>query len=163
MPEGRARGLGLALLLQQQGRHGETAPLLRPLGADQALDRLNPTFCVLYASEGRLSVPPEQMLLASLLQAIYWIRSERLLLEQLHYSLILSWFVGLSPDHPIWHLTTSTKNRERLLNEQDMGRFLKKLMAAPEMKPLLSDEHFPVDGTLLQAWASHASLERIDG
>jgi hypothetical protein len=70
--------------------------------------------------------------------------------------------VGLSPDDPIWHPTTFTKNRERLLNDDVMGRFLEKLMRAPEVKPLLSDEHFSVDGTLLQAWASHASLERID-
>ena len=131
--------------------------------ADQALDRLNPTFCKLYAAEGRPSVPPEQLLLASLLQAFYGIRSERLLLEQLHYNLLFRWFVGLSPDDPIWHPTTFTKNRERLLNEEVMGRFLQTLMGAPEVKPLLSDEHFSVDGTLLQAWASHASLERIDG
>jgi transposase len=131
--------------------------------AQQALDRLNPTFCQLYASEGRPSVPPEQLLLASLLQAFYGIRSERLLLEQLNYNLLFRWFVGLSPDDPIWHPTTFTKNRERLLNEQVMGRFLEKLMGAPEVKPLLSNEHFSVDGTLLQAWASHASMERIDG
>ncbi len=131
--------------------------------ADQALDRLNPTFCKLYASEGRPSVPPEQLLLVSLLQAFYGIRSERLFLEQLHYNLLFRWFVGLSSYDPIWHPTTFTKNRERLLNEQVMGRFLEKLMASPEVKPLLRDEHFSVDGTLLQAWASHASLERIDG
>jgi transposase len=131
--------------------------------AYQALDRLNPTFCQLYASEGRPSVPPEHLLLASLLQAFYGIRSERLLLEQLHYNLLFRWFVGLSPDDPIWHPTTFTKNRDRLLNEAVMGKFLEKLMGAPEVKPLLSNEHFSVDGTLLQAWASHASLERIDG
>jgi hypothetical protein len=127
-----------------------------------------------FAAEGRPSVPPEQLLLASLLQAFYGIRSERLLLEQLHYNLLYRWFVGLSPEDPIWHPTTFTKNRERLLNDQvftkrsevgwmPLGRFLEKLMAAPEVKPLLSDEHFSVDGTLLQAWACHASLERIDG
>ena len=131
--------------------------------ADHALDRLNPTFCELYASEGRPSIPPEQLLLASLLQAFYGIRSERLLLEQLHYNLLFRWFVGLTPDDSIWHPTTFTKNRDRLLNEQVMGRFLEKLMGAAEVKPLLSNEHFSVDGTLLQAWASHASLERIDG
>ena len=130
--------------------------------ADQALDRLNPTFCRLYASEGRPSVPPEQLLLASLLQAFYGIRSERLLLEQLHYNLLFRWFVGLSPDDAIWHPTTFTKNRDRLLTDDVMGLFLEKLMGAPEVQPLLSDEHFSVDGTLLQAWASHASLERID-
>jgi len=131
--------------------------------ADQALDRLNHTFCELYAAEGRPSVPPEQLLLASLLQPFYGIRSKRLMLEQLNYNLLFRWFVGLSPDDPIWHPTTFTKNRDRLLNEQVMGRFQEKLMAAPEVKPLLSDEHFSLDGTLLQAWASHASLERIDG
>ena len=146
----------------------ERIPVSHPLRrirklADKALDRLNPTFCELYALEGRPSVPPEQLLLASLLQAFYGIRSERLLLEQLNYNLLFRWFVGLSPDDPIWHPTTFTKNRDRLLNEQVMGKFLEKLMAAPEVKPLLSDEHFSVDGTLLQAWASHASLERIDG
>ena len=98
-----------------------------------------------------------------MLQAFYEIRFERLILEQLHYNLLFRWFVGLSPDDPIWHPTTFTKNRERLLNDHVMGRFLEKLMGAPEAKPLLRDEHFLVDGTLLQAWASHASLERIDG
>ena len=93
--------------------------------ADHALDRLNPTFCELYSSEGQPSVPPE-----------------RLLLEQLHNNLLFSWFVGLRPDDPILHPTTFTKNRERLLNGQIMGRFLEKLMNAPEVKPLLSDEHF---------------------
>ena len=117
----------------------------------------------MYALEGRPSVPPEQLLLASLLQAFYGIRSERLLLEQLHYNLLFRWFVGLSPDDAIWHPTTFTKNRDRLLNDDVMGLFLEKLMGAPEVKPLLSDDHFSVDGTLLQAWASHASLKRIDG
>jgi len=131
--------------------------------ADQALAELHGTFEVLYAREGRPSVPPEQLLLASLLQAFYGLRSERLLLEQLHYNLLFRWFVGLSPDDPIWHPTTFTKNRQRLLNKDVMGVFLDKLMGSPEVKPLLSEEHFSVDGTLLQAWASHASLERIDG
>ena len=131
--------------------------------ADQAFDRLNPMFYELYAVEGRPSVPPEQLLLASLLQAFYGIRSERLLLEQLSYNLLIRWFVGLSLDDPIWQPTTSTKNSGRLLNEQVIGGFLEKLMGAPEVQPLLSDEHLSVDGTLLQAWASHASLEWIDG
>ena len=112
--------------------------------ADHALDRLNPTLCALYAVEGRPSVPPEQLLLASLLQAFYGIRSERLLLEQLHYNLLFRWFVGLSPDDPIWHPTTFTLteavgpscrrhlNRERRLHDQVMGRFLEKPMGAPE-------------------------------
>ena len=94
-------------------------------------------------------MPPEQLLPASLLQAFYGMRSDRLLHEQINYNLLYRLFVGLSPDDPIWHPTTFTKNRQRLLNEQVMGRFLEKLMAAPEVKPLLSDVHFSVDGTLL--------------
>ncbi len=131
--------------------------------ADQALDRLNPTFCRLYPEGGRPSIPPEQLLLALLLQAIYSIRSERMLIEQLDYNLLFRWFVGLNPDDPVWHPTTFTKNRDRLLNEELMAKFLELLLAAPEVKPLLSSEHFSVDGTLLRAWASHSSLERIDG
>jgi transposase len=131
--------------------------------ADQALDRLNPTFCRLYPEAGRPSIPPEQLLLALLLQAIYGIRSERMLIEQLDYNLLFRWFVGLNPDDPVWHPTTFTKNRDRLLNEELMAQFLELLLAAPEVKPLLSSEHFSVDGTLLRAWASHSSLERIDG
>jgi transposase len=131
--------------------------------SDQALDRLNPTFCKLYPEAGRPSIPPEQLLLALLLQAIYGIRSERMLIEQLDYNLLFRWFVGLNPDDPVWHPTTFTKNRDRLLNEELMAKFLELLLAAPEVKPLLSSEHFSVDGTLLRAWASHSSLERIDG
>ncbi|QEY32552.1 IS5 family transposase [Synechococcus sp. RSCCF101] len=131
--------------------------------ADHALDRLNPTFCRLYPEGGRPSIPPEQLLLALLLQAIYGIRSERMLIEQLDYNLLFRWFVGLNPDDPVWHPTTFTKNRDRLLNEDLMARFLELLLASPEVKPLLSSEHFSVDGTLLRAWASHSSLERLDG
>ena len=93
----------------------------------------------------------EQLVLVSLLQAFYGISSERLLLKQLNYHLLFRWFVGLSPDDPIWHLTTVTKNRERLLNNEVRDRFLEKLIAAPEVKPLLSDERVSVDGSLLQA------------
>ena len=163
-----------------RGQHERTGPLFSyvsteeriPKGhplrqvrrlADQALDRLNPTFCRLYPEGGRPSIPPEQLLLALLLQAIYGIRSERMLMEQLDYNLLFRWFVGLNPDDPVWHPTPFTKNRDRLLNEELMARFLELLMASPEVKPLLSSEHFSVDGTLLRAWASHASLERIDG
>ena len=131
--------------------------------ADQALDRLNPTFCRLYPERGRPSIPPEQLLLALLLQAIYGIRSERMLIEQLDYNLLFRWFVGLNPDDPVWHPTTFTKNRDRLLHEELMAQFLELLLAAPEVRQLLSSEDFSVDGTLLRAWASHSSLERIDG
>jgi IS5 family transposase len=98
-----------------------------------------------------------------LLQAIYGIRSERMLIEQLDYILLFRWFVGLNPDDPVWHPTTFTKNRDRLLNEELMAKFLELLVASPEVKPLLSSEHFSFDGTLLRAWATNSSLERIDG
>jgi len=131
--------------------------------ADQALDRLNPTFCQLYPEGVRPSIPPEQLLLALLLHAIYGIRSERMLIEQLDYSLLFRWFVGLNPDDPVWHPTSFSKNRDRVLNEELMAKFLELLLATPEVKPLLSSEHFSVDGTLLRAWASQSSLERVDG
>ena len=85
------------------------------------------------------------------------------MIEQLDYNLLFRWFVGLNPDDPVWHPTSFTKNRDRLLNEELMAKFLELLLATPEVKPLLSSEHFSVDGTLLRAWASHSSLERMDG
>lgn len=97
-----------------------------------------------------------------MLQGSYGIRSERVLVKQLPYNLLFRGFVGISFDDPTWHQRKFTKNRERLLNEQVMARFLDKLMGAPKVKPLLSDERFSVDGTL-HAWASNASLERIEG
>ena len=101
--------------------------------ADQALDRLNPAFCRLYPEGGRPSIPPEQLLLALLLQAMYGIHSERMLIEQLDYNLLFRWFVGLNPDDPVWHPTTFTKNRDRLLNEELMAKFLELLLASPEV------------------------------
>ena len=118
--------------------------------ADQALDRLNPTFFRLYPERGRPSIPPEHLLLA-LLHAIDGIRSERMLMEQLDYNLLVSWFVGLNPDHPVCHPTTFTKNLDQLLTEELMAQFLELLLASPEVKPLLSSECFSVDGTLLRA------------
>ena len=112
---------------------------------------------------------------AEVLQAIYGVRSERMLVDQLVYNLLFHWFVGLNPDDPLWHPTTFTPtsavdrswrshwNRERLLNEVLMACFLELLMASPEVKPLLSSKHVSFDGTLLRAWDSHNSLERIDG
>ena len=125
--------------------------------ANEALKRLDRTLEQLYASAGRPSIPPEQLLLALLLQAIYGLRSERLLLEQLNYNMLYRWFVGLGADDPLWHHSSFSKNRERLLNEKVLSRFLETLLAMEEVKPLLSNDHFSVDGTLLQAWASHNS------
>ncbi len=96
--------------------------------ADQVLDRLNPHFCRLYPEGGRPSIPPEQLLLALLLHAIYGIRSERLLIEQLDYNLLFRWFIGLNPEDPVWHPTTFTKDRGRVLNEELMAKFLELLL-----------------------------------
>jgi len=131
--------------------------------ADQALDRLKPTFCQLYPVGGGPSIPPEQLLLAILLQAIYSIRSERMLMEQLDYNRLFRWFVGLNPDDPVWHPTSYTKNSDRLLNEELMAKFLELQLASLEVKPLLSSEHFSIDSTLLGSWALHSSLKRMDG
>jgi transposase len=122
------------------------------------LKELSPRFSRLYAKEGRPSVPPERLLSTLLLQVFYGIRSERQLMEQLDYNLLYRWFVGLSPDDAVWDATTFTKNRERLQQGEVFEKFMVKLLNHPEVKPLLSDEHFSVDGTLIEAWASHKSF-----
>src|SRR6185437_2581098 len=127
------------------------------------LSGMNRDLGKLYASEGRPSTPPEQLLSALLLQVFYGIRSERQLMEQLDYNLLYRWFVGLSPDDPIWDPTTFTKNRDRLQTGAVFAKFMSKLLNHPEVKPLLSDEHFSVDGTLIEAWASHKSFRPKDG
>ena len=127
------------------------------------LSGLSWSFARLYAKEGRPSVPPEQLLSALLIQALYGIRSERQLMEQLNYNLLYRWFVGLSPDDPVWDPTTFTKNRERLQAGQVFEKFMTRLLNHPQVKPLLSDEHFSVDGTLIEAWASQRSFRPKDG
>ena len=127
------------------------------------LNELSRTFDRLYSHEGRPSIPPEQLLSALLLQAFYGIRSERQLMEQLDYNLLYRWFVGLSPDDPVWDATTFTKNRDRLQEGDVFERFMTTLLNHPDVKPLLSDEHFSVDGTLIEAWASHKSFRPKDG
>ena len=125
----------------------------------EVLKELNHTFGRLYAHEGRPSIPPEQLLSALLLQVLYSVRSERQLMEQLDYNLLFRWFVGLSPDDPIWDPTVFTKNRERLQEGDVFEKFMTKLLNHEKVKPLLSDEHFSVDGTLIEAWASHKSFK----
>jgi transposase len=129
----------------------------------EVLKDLSRTFGQLYSSEGRPSIPPEQLLSALLLQALYSIRSERQLMEQLDYNLLYRWFVGLAPDDPVWAPTTFTKNRERLQRGDVFAKFMSRLLALPQVKPLLSDEHFSVDGTLIEAWASQKSFRPKDG
>ena len=125
---------------------------------DEALEALSPHFQRLYAATGRPSVPPEKLLRALLLQAFYSVRSERQLMEQLGYNLLFRWFVGLAMDAPIWDVTVFTKNRERLLEGDIARQFLATLLAQPRVTALLSDDHFSVDGTLIEAWASMKSF-----
>jgi len=127
------------------------------------LVELNRSLSKFYASEGRPSIPPEQFLSALLLQVFYGIRSERQLMEQLDYNLLYRWFVGLSPDDPVWDPTVFTKNRDRLQNGEVFAGFMSKLLNHPQVKPLLSDEHFSIDGTLIEAWASQKSFRPKDG
>ncbi len=130
---------------------------------DEALDVLSLDFDGMYSTIGRPSIPPEKLLRALLLQAFYTIRSERQLMEQMDYNLLFRWFVGLSMDAPIWDVTVFTKNRERLLAGDIAAKFLAALLGQPRVKALLSDEHFSVDGTLIEAWASMKSFKPKDG
>lgn len=134
---------------------------LRPIRrmTDAALAQLSPRFDRLYSTMGRPSIPPEQLLRALLLQMLYSIRSERLLVEELDYSVLYRWFVGLSLDDPIWDATTFTKNRDRLLEGDIADAFFAEVLAAIKAEGLMSDEHFTVDGTLLEAWASQKSFK----
>jgi transposase len=136
-------------------------PIRRIMG--EVLKALSPAFSRLYSHEGRPGIPVEQLFGALLLQALYGVRSERLMMEQLDYNLLFRWFVGLSPDDKVWHPTVFTKNRDRLLEGDVFGKFLRKLLEHPKVAPLLSDEHFSVDGTLIEAWASHKSFKPKDG
>ena len=139
---------------------------LRPIRAivNAALDRLSAAFEALYASGvGRPSIPPERLLRALLLQAFYGIRSERQIIERLEYDLLFRWFVGLGIDDAAWDQTTFGKNRDRLLAGDVAARFLAEVLADPKVKRLLSTEHFSVDGTLIQAWASLKSFRPKDG
>jgi transposase len=134
---------------------------LRPIRrmTDAALQRLSTRFDALYSTTGRPSIPPEKLLRALLLQILYSIRSERLLMEELDYNILYRWFVGLSLDDPIWDASTFTKNRDRLLSGDIADAFFAEVLAAIKVEGLLSDEHFTVDGTLLEAWASHKSFK----
>src|SRR4030095_13601441 len=138
---------------------------LRPIRrmTDAVMARLSRRFDRLYATTGRPSVPPEQLLRALLLQILYSIRSERLLMEELDYSVLYRWFVGLSLDDPVWEATTFTKNRDRLLDGDIADAFFAEVLAAIRAEGLLSDEHFTGDGTLLEAWASHKSCKPKQG
>lgn len=131
--------------------------------ADEALASLNGRLETLYAPVGRPSIPPEMLLRATLLQAFFSVRSERQLMEQITYNLLFRWFVGLPMDGAAWHPTVFTHNRDRLLEADVAREFLGALLALPRVKVLLSSDHFSVDGTLVDAWASMKSFRPRDG
>lgn len=128
-----------------------------------ALERLSPAFQAIYADGGRPSIAPEKLLRALLLQALFSIRSERQLMQQITYNMLFRWFVGLAMDVPVWDVTVFTKNRDRLLEGDIACEFLAAILADPQVTPLLSTEHFSVDGTLIEAWASMKSFRPKDG
>ena len=128
-----------------------------------ALDRLSPAFQAIYAADGRPSIAPERLLRALLLQALFTVRSERQLMQQITYNMLFRWFVGLAMDVPVWDVTVFTKNRDRLLEGDIACGFLAAMLAQPKVEALLSNGHFSVDGTLIQAWASMKSFRPKDG
>jgi transposase len=130
---------------------------------DEALGGMSRDFDRVYASEGRPSIPPERLVRASTLQILYSIRSERLLCEQLDYNLLFRWFVGLSIDEPIWDHSSFTKNRDRLIEAKVARKLLRRVVRKARIAHLLSNEHFSVDGTLIESWAAVKSMRRRDG
>jgi len=138
---------------------------LRPIRSlvDQVLKELSPRFDKMYAKVGRPSIPPEQLLRALLLQMLYSVRSERLLVEEIDYNILFRWFVGLNLDDPVWDATTFTKNRDRLLEAEVAKEFQARVVEQAREQGSASDEHFTVDGTLLEAWASLKSFQQKDG
>ena len=145
----------------------ERVPVDHPLRAirmmvDVALKALSPAFSGLYSVFGRPSIPPEKLLRALLLQVLYTVRSERMLMEQLEYNLLFRWFVGLNMDEGVWVPTVFSKNRDRLLEGDIAEKFFAQVLEQAQGANLLSDEHFSVDGTLIEAWASQKSFRRKD-
>ncbi|HKT28280.1 IS5 family transposase [Dyella sp.] len=130
---------------------------------DTILSQLDPLLAARYAPIGRVSIPPERLLRAALLQVLYSVRSERLLMEQLNYNLLFRWFVGLNIDDPVWDHSTFSFNRDRLFDEAIAQAFFANTVLLARVGDLVSDDHFSVDGTLLEAWASHKSFRSKDG
>jgi transposase len=143
----------------------ERVPLDHPLRriwmmSQRVLEKLSPRFDELYSDLGRQSIPPERLLRALLLQIFYSVRSERLLMEQLDYNLLFRWFVGLNMDEPVWDATVYSKNRERLLKGDIAAAFFTAVLEEARIQDLVSDEHFTVDGTLIESWASMRSYRQ---
>src|SRR6202034_1648907 len=146
----------------------QRVPLDHPLRAvrqmaDTILAQLSQVFSKMYSDIGRRSIPPEKLLRALLLQVLYTVRSERMLMEQLEYNMLFRWFVGLNIDEPVWDVTVFTKNRERLLVGEVAQGFFNAVVEQAGAQGLLSNEHFTVDGTLIEAWAGHKSFKRKGG
>ncbi len=130
---------------------------------DKVLTELSKLFATMYSDMGRPSIPPEKLLRALLLQILYTVRSERMLMEQLDYNLLFRWFVGLNMDEAVWDVTVFTKNRERLVKADVAKKFFEQVVQQAQTLNLMSDEHFTVDGTLLEACASLKSFKKTDG
>jgi transposase len=148
--------------LEKRVRSDHPLRVIRKI-ANAALKSLSREFDALYSPIGRESIPPERLMRALLLQAFYSIRSERQLVERIEYDLLFRWFVGLGIEDPVWDATTFTKNRDRLLDGEVAAKFLAAVLSQDKVKGLLSSDHFSVDGTLLEAWASPKSFRPKDG
>ena len=158
------RGAGLFSYVRLEDRIAADHPLraIRAL-VEEVLERLSGRLAGLYSHTGRPSIPPEQLLKATLLQAFFSVRSERQLMEQIDYNLLFRWFVGLKIDDRVWDASSFSKNRDRLLEADVVREFLATLLGLGRVKRLLSADHFSVDGTLIEAWASMKSFRRKDG
>src|SRR6204780_4262483 len=164
MRGGDERSGSLFSYVDLEGRVGKDHPLRIIRGVvNEALVALSGEFSALYSRSGRPSIPPEKLLRAMLLQAFYSIRSERQLMERLEFDLLFRWFIGIGVDDAAWEPSTFSKNRDRLLEGDIAAQFLSAVLAQPRVKGLLSSEHFSVDGTLIEAWASIKSFRRKDG
>ena len=155
---------GMFSYVSPESRIPQAHPL-RPIRTmvDAALKGLSRRFDAMYSQVGRPSIPPEKLLRALLLQVFYSVRSERLLMEQLDYNLLFRWFVGMSVDEPVWDPSTFSKNRDRLLESEVASAFFRQVLDQAQAQGLTSDEHFSVDGTLIEAWASMKSFRPKDG
>ncbi|MBI2185527.1 MAG: IS5 family transposase [Acidobacteria bacterium] len=160
-PDEQTKDMFSYLSPEQRVRQDHPLRAIRRM-TDDVLRSLSPRFTKMYSDIGRPSIPPEQLLRALLLQALYTIRSERLLMEEIDYSVLFRWFIGLSMDDPIWSPTVFSKNRDRLLKADVASAFFDAVLNQARDAALLSDEHFTVDGTLLEAWASLKSFQRKD-
>ena len=159
MRGGDERSGSLFSYVDLEGRIGKDHPLRRiRLVVNEALAGLSGEFSALYARLGRPSIPPEKLLRVMLLQAFHSIRSERQLMERLEFDLLFRWFVGIGVDDAVWDHSTFSKNRDRLLEGDIAAKSLSAVLAQPQVKRLLSSEHFSVDGTLIEAWASMKSF-----